>query len=57
MDNISYLIPKEIRAYIENNGFEVKKDKSGTWYVCGEESGEPFEMGLNLFISLYQADN
>lgn len=57
MDNISYLIPKEIRAYIERNGFEVKKDKSGTWYVCGEESGEPFEMGLNLFISLYQADN
>lgn len=57
MDNISVFIPQEIRAHIERNRFEVKKDKSGTWYVCGEENGEPFEMGLNLFISLYQANN
>ena len=57
MDNISVFIPQEIREHIERNGFEVKKDKSGVWYVCGEENGEPFEMGLNLFISLYQANN
>lgn len=46
-------IPSDVQRHIDENGYELRCAKGFYWYVCGEENGEPFEIGLDLFISLH----
>lgn len=45
-------IPPDVRKHIEENGYKVKCAQGFYWYVYGYEDGEPFELGLKLFITL-----
>ena len=51
------VIPEDVREYIDCNGYKLQCAKGVYWYVCGENSGDPFELGIDLFISLYRANN
>lgn len=53
--NIVPTIPDDVKAHIEANGYELHGSR-GCWYVSGEEDGEPFELGLDLFTALYRAN-
>ena len=55
--NVTPYIPPDVQRHMDENGYELKCAKGFYWYVSGEENGEPFELGFDLFMRLYRAHN